>query len=396
MSKKHRYVRYIALITLSIMLLLTFSSCKARPLAQDKLAKTEVGKVGEYSVLYEELYFLASNYAKGIKNSSSIDGAALNDAIWKSVNENITENYAILELCKQEGIIYDEKELRESVEVSIAADIESEYGGSRSDYFDSQLKVGLTDHYVRFITGVNLLYGELATEYRKNGSVPSSPDVLIPYIQQNFAHTWHIAVFINNESEREAKLAKIQKAKSLLDSGTSMYELIGSEYNEDVTPEYLADTYGYYFPRGVMDEAYENASFSMSVGENVIVESVAENNQGASVPCIYLIERLSTTSEASKTEIEKNLSTLSEFLSDAIINEKKEEIKSTLKFEPNEFAKSLDLANLEPVKNGVDYQFIITVTAIVIGAATIAVVAILIARAKTRRFHQSIEKYSKR
>ena len=47
MLKNHSHIRYIALITLSIMLLLTLSSCKARPLAQDKLAKTEVGKVGE-------------------------------------------------------------------------------------------------------------------------------------------------------------------------------------------------------------------------------------------------------------------------------------------------------------------------------------------------------------
>ena len=112
MLKNHSHIRYIALITLSMMLLLTLSSCKARPLAQDKLAKTEVGKVGEYSVLYEELYFLASNYAKGIKTSSSLDGSALNDAIWESVNENITENYAILELCKKEGILYDEKALK--------------------------------------------------------------------------------------------------------------------------------------------------------------------------------------------------------------------------------------------------------------------------------------------
>lgn len=396
MLKNHSHIRYIALITLSIMLLLTLSSCKARPLAQDKLAKTEVGKVGEYSVLYEELYFLASNYAKGIKTSSSLDGSALNDAIWESVNENITENYAILELCKKEGILYDEKALKEDVEASIAADIESEYGGSRSDYFESQLEVGLTDHYVRFITGVNLLYGELAAEYRKNGAVPSSPDVLVPYIQQNFAHTWHIAVFINDESERADKLAKIQTAKSMLDSGTSMYELIGSEYNEDVTPEYLADTYGYYFPRGVMDEVYEDASFSLSVGENIIVESTATNGKGDDVPCIYLIERLSTTSEASKTEIEKNLSTLSEFLSDAIINERKEEIKSTLKFEPNEFARSLDLANLEQAKNGADYQLIIAIISSVIAAAAVVTAAILIARAKTRRFQKSIEKYSKR
>jgi hypothetical protein len=145
-----------------------------------------------------------------------------------------------------------------------------------------------------------------------------------------------------------------------------------------------------------MDEVYEDASFSLSVGENIIVESTATNGKGDDVPCIYLIERLSTTSEASKTEIEKNLSTLSEFLSDAIINERKEEIKSTLKFEPNEFARSLDLANLEQAKNGADYQLIIAIISSVIAAAAVVTAAILIARAKTRRFQKSIEKYSKR
>ncbi|MBE6593340.1 MAG: hypothetical protein E7642_05035, partial [Ruminococcaceae bacterium] len=218
MTNKRRYVRYIALIILSFILFATLSSCNARPLAQSKLAKTEVGKVGKYTVLYEELYFLASNYAKGLTHSS-LTGEELRKAIWDSVNENITENYAILELCEKEGIIYDEKALKEDVEASIAADIESEYGGSRSDYFKSQLKVGLTDHYVRFITGVNLLYGELASEYRKNGTVPSSAEELVPYIQKNFAHTWHIAVFVNDESERADKLNKIQTAKSLLDNG---------------------------------------------------------------------------------------------------------------------------------------------------------------------------------
>ena len=101
--------------------------------------------------------------------------------------------------------------------------------------------------------------------------------ILVPYIQENFAHTWHIAVFLNNENEREKKLAKIEKAQALLENGTSMYELIGSEYNEDVTLDYLSDAYGYYFPRGTMDKKYEDAAFGMNVGDNVIVESKAEN-----------------------------------------------------------------------------------------------------------------------
>ena len=395
MTDKHfRINKFIALILVVVLCALALSSCKGRPLSQTKLAKTEVGKVGEYSVLYEEFYFLAKNYADGMRDDYAND-SELDAAIWNAVNENITENYAILELCRQEGIFYDENELKKDVNSAIALDIEAEYDGSRSEYFKSQSEVGLTDHYVRFITGINILYAKLATEYRSNGTIPTSAELLVPYIQENFAHTWHIAVFINNVSEREEKTAKIQAAKKLLDEGTSMYDLIGSQYNEDVTLDYLSDAYGYYFPRGVMDEKYEDAAFSLNVNDNVIIESLAQNNEGKTVPCLYLIERLSTTSNESKVEIEKNLSTLSESLADAIINDKKEAIQKTLEFEPNDFAKGLDISQLEPVKNGFDYQLVLAISLSVVALAAIVVAIIVIRRVKLRKFQKSVEKYSK-
>ena len=385
-----------ALMLALLICALSLASCKARPLSQTKLSNTEVGKVGDYSVLYEELYFLASNYTNGLRSKYANDPEGLKAAVWDEIYENITENYAILELCRQKGLTYDENALREDVEAAIKLDIEGEYGGSRSDYFKSQQKFGLTDHYVRFITGVNVLYASLATEYREDGIIPTDADELIPYIQNNFAHTWHIAVFINSESERDAKEAKIEAARKLLASGTSMYELIGSEYNEDVTPDYLSDAYGYYFPKGIMDEAYEDAAFSLAVGDHTVIETTATNNDGKTVPCIYLIERLSTTTEASKAEIKSNLSTLSESLADAIINDKKEEIKATLKFVPNEYALSLDITSLEPATNGIDYQLIIVIAASVIAIIGAAVVIILVNRAKTKKFQNSIKKYSTR
>ena len=100
--------------------------------------------------------------------------------------------------------------------------------------------------------------------------------------------------------------------------------------------------------------------------------------------------------QQSESALHIHISTLSDFLGDAIINDKKEEIQAKLSFEPNEFAKSLDVAELEPVKNGADYQLIIAITSSIILTAAVITAAILIARAKTRRFHKSIEKYSKR
>ena len=373
-----------------IICTLSLASCKARPLSQTKLAKTEVGKVGDYSVLYEELYFLALNYTDGLRSKYANDPEGLNAAVWDEVYDNITENYAILELCRQKGLIYDEDELREDVETSIELDIESEYDGSRSDYFKSQQKFGLTDHYVRFITGINVLYSQLATKYREDGIIPTAEDELISYIQNNFAHTWPIAVFINSESEREAKTAKIEAARKLLTSGTTMYDLIGSEYNEDVTLYYLSDTYGYYFPRGIMDEKYEDAAFEMNVGDNMIVESYAENSYGQRVKCFYLIEKLSTSTSSAKEEISKNLATLSEMMSDAAINQRKEDIKDTLSFEANDFAKSLDIIALDPAENGTDYQVILIITLSVLCFVIVVITIIVVRRVRMKKFQKSI------
>ena len=107
-AKHNRFKRYIALALALLMLSLALVSCKGRPLAHSKLAKTEVGTVGEYTVLYEELYFLAKNYSESFKDSYIGDDEGLDAAIWDAINENITENYAILELCREEGILYDQ------------------------------------------------------------------------------------------------------------------------------------------------------------------------------------------------------------------------------------------------------------------------------------------------
>ena len=393
MKNNYRIVRYIALALAVLTLLLAFTACKARPLATTKLAKTEVGKVGEYTVYYDELYFLASNYAAGLKDKYKDDPEGYSEAVWESVYENITENYAILELCKNEGLVYDAAELESDVKSAIELDIKSEFDGSRSAYFKSQEAAGLTDRYVRFLTEVSLRYGKLGTQMRNDGDIPNDDAALISYIQKNFVHTWHIAVFVNDGETREENLAKIEEAQELLNNGTqSMYKLIGSKYNEDVTLDYLSDAYGYYFPRGIMDEKYEAAAFSINVGDNIIVESMAENGAGEYVECFYLIERLPTTSEESKVEIEKNLRTLSDYVGDAIINEKKDAVKATLSFTPNDFAKSLDITNLEPAENGVDYQMILAIVCSVLAAGAVVAAIIIIRSVRTRRFQQLIKK----
>ena len=381
-------IRIIALALITLTVLPCLVSCKARPLAQGKLAKTEVGKVGDYTVLYEEFYFLAYSYCETVKDQYKNDDEGLKKAIWKYVEENIVANYAILELCKTEGLVYDEKELRADVEKYIELLIESEFDGSRSDYLKSQEVVGITDHYVRFTTGVDLLYDRLATKYKESGVVPNTDSELVEYIKENFAHTWHIAILIEGEDTRESELAKAEAALAELNNGKTMYQLIGSTYNEDLNMDSLSNTFGHYFPRGVMNAEYEKAAFELDVMElSGIIEGKAQNINGKYVDCFYIIQRLANEEE----EIKTNLDALSDSAHSALIAEKMEAVKATLSFEANDYAKGLDVINLEAPKNGADYQMIIIVLLSVLACAAVITLVIVIRRVRTKRFHKAIQ-----
>ena len=379
-------LKIVSLILVLIIISTSLLSCKARPLAQSKLAKTVVGTVGSHDVYYEELYFLASSYYNSAKAKYGSDTKAISDSVWASVKENIITNYAILELCASEGLEYNEKELASEVEQSINLIIELTFDGSRSKYLSSQLSAGITDHYYRFCTGVDILYGKLATKYQIEGKVPHTDESITNYIKENFIHTWHIAIYVESGDNRDTEYAKALEAKKLLDDGNSMYQLIGSKYNENTVPESLQDTYGYYFPRGVMDKDYENAAFALEkVGDRTdIVVSHGESPSGSYVECFYIIERLAVK----ESEINANFNTLSDMVKDSIVTTELEKHRENLEFKPNDYALSLDITNLEAPKNGVDYQLIIAIAASVVGVALVITAVFVFRSVRAKRFHQ--------
>lgn len=379
-------LKIFSLILVFIMLSTSLLSCTARPLAHGKLAKTVVGTVGSHDVYYEELYFLANSYYNSAKAKYGDDTEAIKEFVWNSIKENITVNYAILDLCASEGIEYDERALKSEIEQEIDIIINTSFDGSRSKYLRSQLESGITDHYYRFCTGVDILYGKLATKYQTEGKVPNTDEAITSYIKESFIHTWHIAIYVDKGDDREAEYAKALEAKKLLDDGNSMYSLIGSKYNENTVPEALTDAYGYYFPRGVMDKDYENAAFALEkVGDRTdIVISQGTSPSGAHVECFYIIEKLAVKD----SEINANFNYLSDMVKDAIITQELEAHREKLEFIPNDYALSLDITSLEAPKNGVDYQAIIAVSATVIGVLLITASVFIFRAIRAKRFHK--------
>ncbi len=381
----NKFLKIIALLLVLVIISASLLSCTARPLAQSKLAKTVVGTVGSHDVYYDELYFLASNYYSAAKAKHGDDTEAIKEYIWSNVGEGILTNYAILDLCASAGLEYDERELADEVEQSVELTINSSFDGSRSKYLESQLSAGITDHYYRFCTGVDILYSKLATQYQIDGKVPHTDEAITNYIKENFIHTWHIAIYVDDGDDRDAEYARALEAKKLLDDGNSMYQLIGSKYNENIVPESLNDAYGYYFPRGIMEKDYEDAAFALEKnGDRTdVIISHGESPSGAYVECFYIIEKLAVKD----SEIKANFNTLSDMVKDSIITQELEKYRQGLEFTPNDYALSLDITNLEAPKNGVDYQVIIAVAATA-GIVALVTVAVFIFRAvRAKRFH---------
>lgn len=382
--------RLISLIIILVLVLTSLLSCDARPLAQTKLAKTVVGTVGSHDVLYEELYLLVNAALPSAKETHGDDTDAITEEVWKSVKENITLNYAIIDLCESEGLKYDEKELRKEVEDHIRLTIESSFDGSRGKYLDSQLAAGITDHYYRFSTGVDILYNKLATKYLEDGVVPNTDEKIKQTVKESFIHTWHITVFVNEGDDRATEYAKAQEALKLLEDGNSMFDLIGSKYNENTVPESLTDAYGYYFPKGIMEKNYEDAAFSLeSVGDRTgIVPSYSYDANGNYCECFYIIEKLAVKD----SEIEANFEYLADMLKDVIITQKLDDVRKELSFTPNDYALSLNLTSLEAPKNGADYTVIIAVIAVIVIAVATVVFILIFRSVRAKKFHKKHKK----
>ena len=363
---------FIKLLALGLVCvtLIGLCACGARPITSTKQAKQSVGKVGNFDVTYEELYSIVNNYRLQLDvkyYDESISQETYKEELRTLVYDNIVSNYAVLTLASEEGITVDSEEVKESVQLSVESMIENDFGGKRSAYKRSLKENGLTDSYVRLSFGVDAVYSKLVARYLDNGIIKSDDAYIKQYIDNEFARTWHIMI-VNDKTE--ASLNKAKEALALIESGRSMYDMIGSKYNED----YLMPYDGYYFPKGVMEEAYEDATFSLEIGKTSgIVAAKGETASGEPVDCFYIIQRLALD----KDYISKNYDKLKEAYYGAAAFGMVSELQKTLKFEPNAYCEGLDLTDLAAPRT-IDYVFVVAFVSIVVAVLIVVLVCLAI------------------
>ena len=383
-SKSRFALRASALILALLLLLPSLLSCQSGLSANTK----EVGKVGDYSVPYEEFYYLAQSYYDAVKKSYKDDPEGLKKEVWDYVNEKIVDTYMILSLCESNGFVYDEEALSDDVEEYISNIIASEYNGDEDAYYEDLEATYRTEHYTEFIIGIELLYARLADSYKEEGLIPNTDKKLVSYIKENFVHTCNIKIFVNPGDDKEAKRAKAEEALAKLESGEydSLANMLGTLYNEDLS--FPSSSYlGEYFPRGVMEKTFEDAAFALGVGEHSgIVEGKSNNMQGEYVDCFFIIERLRNE----ESEIENNLEAFSSDVTASVFAEKIDAIKDNFTFVPNEYAKSLNIHALDEL----EYSSLSgTLTLLIIGVVAIVImvgIVLVIRKIKKKRFHAKL------
>ena len=114
----------------------------------------------------------------------------------------------------------------------------------------------------------------------------------------------------------------------------------------------------------------------------------ALKENGKYVECFYIIERLPNK----KSEIEGNFNALCDDVASSIVAEKMEDVRSSLTFEENDFAKSLDVTALEQAKDGADYLLILGIALGILACAATVAAVITIRKIRTKRFHNSLKK----
>ncbi len=347
-----------------------FASCSAPEGTVE--ADTVVGSVDGIQICYDELYFLVTSYKDTAKELAGGDTLRMGEELDRIVKEQIVANAAILKLCEQVGLDYPERDSKKDAEAELEATISSDFEGDEDAFSESLAEVGLTRRYVLYATQVDLMYQRLLSHYPETGLVSDDEAEIRSYIEKNFVRTIHV---MNSD------LAQITEAYEKLQSGSmTMFKAIGSVYNKDFNS--VSDN-GYYFARGTMDEAYEEAALALSPGQiSGVVTATAEIGNRLET-AYYIIQRL----ELEEDYITENLSTLQSSYYSSVIYDDMQDIREDLIFAPSEFYTTLDLTDLALPYETSDLGWVIpcVIAGVAVIALGIAIPVIVIKRKHAKK-----------
>ena len=140
-----------------------------------------------------------------------------------------------------------------------------------------------------------------------------------------------MSIFIKNDEGEDVERNRrdAEKVHAEILAGTPLSSYIGTKYNQDTG---ICD---YYFIKGYFDEAYEEAAFALEIGD---ISPVVETEEG-----FYIIQRL----ELSETYMLGNIEALKSIYFECKMYENINKLVDEMKFEFNDYGKSINLWSME-------------------------------------------------
>ena len=257
---------------LAVLLLLASVSCGKKGeklLESSKAEKTPVMKIGGYDVPMEMYRYLALNYKRDLEAGGSSDvwlgegGAALLEKLDHDVSAALAYLYATVSLADDYGIHADDAYITDTIEMRMKA-LYEEYDNDYEAYVEYLRSYNMNDSVYRFFIRNDVLAEELVAAMEKRGEIPTDDASLRAILAgDEVVRVKQILVTAEDMTEEEAETA----ANLLLDrvrAGEDFDTLVQKE-GRDLYMFNNPD--GYYISRGSYHREFEDAAFSLAVGE---------------------------------------------------------------------------------------------------------------------------------
>lgn len=268
------------LTALGVVVLLTQTGCSGIP-DSTKEEKTAVVSIDEYEVPYEQIRYFVRNYmdteANGDDSYWTEERAAERQTeIYRQTYEALKNQYAILSLAKQYGVDRDDSAISELTD-STMDDIIAAYD-DEADYVADLEAHHMTHQVYRFFTNVEIVREELYYAMLEAGDLESDEETLRDLIYgDSFIRVKQILIANDAGEDPAANLAEAEALRTRALAGEDFDALV-KEAGEDLYM--FMNTDGYYICRGVWYSEFEEAAFSLAVGE---ISPVIETSAGYSV-----------------------------------------------------------------------------------------------------------------
>ncbi len=340
-------MKKILSVILSILmictLLLNLTGCgnNKNVLESSREEKTILMTVGNFNVPLEIYRYAALNHKADFEFGltgdiwSGEDGDELLEKLKQNTRDTVVNLYTTLSLAAEYGISPDDAYFTDTVEVMMGNMYEN-YNYDYNAYVKDLAKINMNDAVYRFIIRNDLIAEELMAKMIQNGDIVYDDEGLGEILSgDGCVRVKQILLAADNGKTDEENLALANRLLERLNDGEEFEELV-QKYGEDLYM--FGNTDGYYVCRGTLHEAFEEAAYSLEIGE---VSDVIKTDAGYSI-----IKRYEKDAEY----IEKNFDSLAESYARGQYNLILEAYSKTLTVTETDKMKDYPILDLESTK----------------------------------------------